>query len=93
VLPRAPDAAEAAVAAGERDAALLARLLQSEIAKARRAEIDYAELCDPETLRGAPARLEGPVLVALAVFMRPASGAGRGVRLLDNRVLRPPPDA
>jgi pantoate--beta-alanine ligase len=93
VLSRALDAAEAAVAAGERDAALLTRLLQTEIAKAPRAEIDYAELCDPETLRSAPARLDGPVLAALAVFMRPASGAGSGVRLLDNRVLRPPSDA
>ena len=93
VLARALGAAEAAVAAGERDAALLTGLLRSEIAKAPRVEIDYAELCDPETLRSAPARLEGPVLAALAVFMRPASGAGQGVRLLDNRVLRPPPDA
>jgi pantoate--beta-alanine ligase len=92
VLARALDAAEAAVAAGERDAARLARLLEAEIARAPRAEIDYAELRDPETLCSAPARLEGPVLAALAVFMRPASGAGPGVRLLDNRVLRPPPD-
>jgi pantoate--beta-alanine ligase len=92
VLARALDAAEAAVAAGEREAVLLARLLRTEIAKAPRAEIDYAELRDPQTLRSAPARLEGPVLAALAVFMRPTSGAGPGVRLLDNRVLRPPPE-
>jgi len=93
VVARALDAAEAAVATGERDAARLARLLRSEIAKAPRAEIDYAELRDPETLHAAPARLDGPVLAALAVVMRPASGAGPGVRLLDNRLLRPPPDA
>jgi pantoate--beta-alanine ligase len=92
-LVRALDAAQAAVAAGERDAARLVRLLEVEIARAPRAEIDYAELRDPETLRSAPARLEAPVLAALAVFMRPTSGAGTGVRLLDNRVLRPPPDA
>jgi pantoate--beta-alanine ligase len=93
VLARALAAAEAAVAAGERDAARLTRLLEAEIAKAPRAEIDYAELRDPETLRSAPPRLEGPVLAALAVFMRPACGAGVGVRLLDNRVLRARPDA
>ncbi len=92
VLVRALDAAEAAVAAGERDAALLTRLLRGEIARAPRAAIDYVELRDPETLHGAPARLDGPVLAALAVVMRPASGPGPGVRLLDNRVLRPPPD-
>ena len=44
VLARALDAAEAAVAAGERDAARLARLLEAEIAKAPRAEIDYHKI-------------------------------------------------
>ncbi len=38
-------------------------------------------------------RISTTMLAALAVFMRPASGAEPGVRLLDNRVLRPPPDA
>ncbi|HEY5657122.1 MAG TPA: pantoate--beta-alanine ligase [Myxococcota bacterium] len=93
VLARALDAAEAAVAAGERDAARLVRLLEAEIAKAPRAEIDYAELRDPQTLRSAPAQLTGPTLAALAVFLRPAAGAGAGVRLLDNRVLHPQPGA
>ena len=54
------------------------------------AEIDYAELRDPESLELAPARLEGPTLLALAVdFARDPSGAGTPVRLIDNRILEP----
>jgi len=37
-----------------------------------------------------PTRIEGPTLLALAVFMRSAEGAT--VRLIDNRVLQPPHD-
>jgi pantoate--beta-alanine ligase len=88
VLPRALDAAESAVRAGERDAARLLAGVQREIAKAPRAEIDYAELRDPHSLAPAPPRLAGPTLLALAVFLRPAEGgAGSPVRLIDNRVL------
>jgi pantoate--beta-alanine ligase len=90
VLVRALDAAEAALAAGERRSAHLLALVRAEIAKAPRAELDYAELRDPVTLSSAPARLEGPALLALAVFLRPPSeGAQDSVRLIDNRVLRP----
>jgi pantoate--beta-alanine ligase len=88
VLVRALDAAESAVAAGECDAERLLALVRAELAAAPRAEIDYAELRDPATLAPAPARLAGPALLALAVFARPpASGEGRTVRLIDNRVL------
>ena len=87
-LVRALDAAEAAVARGERDRdALLARVC-SEIGEASLAEIDYAELRDPDSLEPAPARLAGPTLLALAVEFRPGpGGGGKTVRLIDNRVL------
>ena len=88
VIARALDAAESAVRAGERDAARLLEGVRREIAKSPRAEIDYAELRDPASLAPAPARLEAPTLLALAVFMRPQdAGAGEPVRLIDNRVL------
>ena len=90
VLVRALDAAEAAVASGERDGARVQALVRAEITAAPRAEIDYAELRDPITLATAPAQLDGPALLALAVFVRPPpSGDGRSVRLIDNRVLHP----
>ncbi|TMA35959.1 MAG: pantoate--beta-alanine ligase [Deltaproteobacteria bacterium] len=89
-LVRALDAAEAAVAAGERVTERLLALVRAELAAAPRAETDYAELRDPTTLAPAPARLAGPVLLALAVFMRPPNGSeGKTVRLIDNRVLHP----
>ncbi|MDH3211259.1 MAG: pantoate--beta-alanine ligase [Myxococcales bacterium] len=91
VLSRALAAVERAVAADERDTARLLHLVRSEIEKAPRAEIDYAELRDPESLEPVPPRLSGPALVALAVWLRPAvRGSGPGVRLIDNRVLHPP---
>ena len=90
VLVRALDAAQQALAAGERDAQALLGLVRAEIGKAPRAEIDYAELRDPQSLASAPSSLEGPTLLALAVFLRPAAGCeGAAVRLIDNRVLRP----
>jgi len=91
-LVRALDAAEAAVAAGERDAARLLHVARTEIEKSARAVIDYAELRDPETLKPAPASLESETLLALAVFMRPVDGGEGGVRLIDNRVLAPSRD-
>jgi len=87
-LARALDAAERAVAAGETSGARLLRLVAREIGRAPRAEIDYAELCDPETLEPSPDPLAGPALLALAVRFRAPDGAA-GVRLIDNRVLRP----
>jgi pantoate--beta-alanine ligase len=91
VLSRALAAAEAAVRAGERDGRSLLGLARAEIARAPRARIDYLELRDPDSLAPAPERLEGPTLLALAVFLEPAGGEGEiAVRLIDNRVLRPP---
>jgi len=88
VLRRALLAAEAAVAAGERDTAALLALVRRELDKAPLAELDYAELRDPDTLEPAPPRLAGPALLALAVRF-PAPSGPRGVRLIDNTVLRP----
>jgi len=88
-LVRALDAAESAVAAGERSAGRLLSLVHAELAAAPRAEIDYAELRDATTLAPAPAQLAGPALLALAVLLRPAADGGRTVRLIDNRVLHP----
>ena len=43
------------------------------------------------TYAEAPARLTAPALLALAVFARsPSRGEAGVVRLIDNRVLRPP---
>jgi pantoate--beta-alanine ligase len=86
-LGRALRAAESAAAAGERSAEALLALVRREIAKEPLAELDYAELRDPESLETSPARLAGPALLALAVRFPAASGA-RGVRLIDNTVLR-----
>ncbi len=87
VLVQALDAVEAAVAAGERGAPALLELAGKQIARAPAVQLDYAELRDPETL-GAVPQITGPTLLALAATF-PAAAAGR-VRLLDNRVLRPP---
>jgi pantoate--beta-alanine ligase len=87
-LSRALDAAERAAAAGERDAACLLRLAEAEIEKAARAEIDYVELRDPESLAPSPPRLAGSALLALAVWFRTEPGPTQAkVRLIDNRVL------
>ncbi len=89
-LVRALDAAERAVAAGERKATALLHIVRTELGKAPSARVDYAELRDPESLAPAPARLSGRTLLALAVFMDPPEGSGAAsVRLIDNRVLDP----
>jgi len=88
VLVRAIQAAERAVAAGERSAdALLERVCKT-IEEAPQASLDYAELRDPEHLAEAPQELDAPTLLALAVHFAPdADGQGADVRLIDNRVL------
>jgi len=86
VLVRALDAAEAAVAGGERDRERLLALVREQIAAAPRARIDYAELRDAHSLALAPERLDDPTVLALAVFV---DSAPQPVRLIDNRVLHP----
>ena len=85
-LVRALDAAEAAVASGERSAAALLETVRKEIDRAPHASLDYAELRDPATLAELAA-IDGPALLALAVrFPAPRAASGE-VRLIDNRVL------
>ncbi len=90
VLSLALDAAEAAISAGETDAEVILELARKELGAAPRAELDYAELCEPETLEPSPSRLEAPALLALAVRFPPLPEVGGPpVRLIDNRVLYP----
>jgi pantoate--beta-alanine ligase len=85
-LVRALDAAESAVAAGERRGDAVLAAAREAIEKAPLARLDYAELRDPETLAPAPERLAGAALLALAAFLPRRDGQGE-VRLIDNRVL------
>lgn len=87
-LVRALDAAEAAVASGERSAASVLETARKEIGRAPHADLDYADLRDPDTL--APVdRIDAPVLLALAVRYPAPRAAGGTIRLIDNRVLAP----
>jgi pantoate--beta-alanine ligase len=87
-LVRALEAAERAVAAGERGRDALLQVVRGEIGKAPQAELDYAELRDPDSLEVAPETLVAPTLLALAVrFPRGEGRDGQNVRLIDNRLL------
>lgn len=91
-LVRALEAAEQAVAAGERRRGALLHLVKTELEKAPLAQIDYVELRCPESLAEAPEGLCAPTLLALAVFFdAPEGEPGARVRLIDNRVLHPLP--
>jgi len=74
-------AAEAAVAAGERDSAAILAAARAPIAAQPEARIDYLELRDAADLTPI-GRLEGPAVLAMAVFVG-------STRLIDNRVLAP----
>jgi pantoate--beta-alanine ligase len=94
-LVRALDAAEAAVASGERDAARILQRASAEIDKAPLARIDYVELRDADSLGPVADALVDSALLALAVYFdsperdSPDRGAREAVRLIDNRVLDP----
>jgi pantoate--beta-alanine ligase len=93
VIVRGLDAAEAAVADGERSREVLLAIVRGEIANAPQASLDYAELRDPDSLETAPDRLSGCTLLAIAVHFAPdPSGEGADVRLIDNRLLLEPRD-
>ena len=74
-------AAEAVVAAGERDPAAIVAAARAPIAAQPAARIDYVELRDADDLTPID-QLDRPAVLALAVFV----GA---TRLIDNRVLGP----
>jgi len=89
-LVRALDAAEGAMAAGERAAAQLLERARAEIEKAPLARIDYVALRDAASLAPVADELVDPALLALAVwFDAPDRGGRDAVRLIDNRVLDP----
>ena len=80
-LPRALGAAAQLVTAGEaRARAVLARV-EAEIGGEPRAKLEYAALCDPDTLEDVT-DVKASALLALAVWVG-------GVRLIDNRLLVP----
>ena len=80
-VPRALDAAEAAVARGETRAAAIVEAATGAIAEQPQARLEYAEARDPNTLEEVEA-VNAPTLLALAVWVG-------SVRLIDNRVLVP----
>jgi pantoate--beta-alanine ligase len=99
-LVRALDAAEAAVAVGERDSERLLQLATAEIDKAPLARIDYVELRAADSLGPVGEKLVDSALLALAVYFdsserdsserdSPDRGAREAVRLIDSRVLDP----
>lgn len=81
-LVRALDAAEACVAAGERDTVALVDAATAVIAREPRARAEYVVAVDPETLAPA-AEISGPVVLALAVWIG-------STRLIDNRQITVP---
>ena len=85
MLSQALRAAEAAVALGERDPAVLAATMRAQIATAPLAVLDYAEVVDADALRpaerlGSRGPSAGRYLAALAVRFG-------GTRLIDNATL------
>ncbi|HWP59862.1 MAG TPA: pantoate--beta-alanine ligase [Candidatus Acidoferrales bacterium] len=79
-LHRALELAGVLVRRGERNGESLLAAVRSEIAREPRARLDYAELCDPETLQPV-GEVNGAALLALAVWIGKA-------RLIDNVILR-----
>jgi pantoate--beta-alanine ligase len=78
-IPRALDAARAAVAAGERSAAVIAGIAAQEIGHEPLARIEYLDVRNPDTLQPVH-HLDGPTLLATATWVG-------DVRLIDNVVL------
>jgi pantoate--beta-alanine ligase len=79
-IPKALQAGEAAIAAGERDPSKILRAARQVLEEEPLLRVDYVELVDTTLLQPAP-RVAGEILLAVAVF----AGA---VRLIDNTVLR-----
>jgi pantoate--beta-alanine ligase len=80
-VPDAINAATAAVADGERAAAVLAGLVGMEVGRQPMARVEYIDLRDPDTLQPVY-HLEGPTLLAVAIWIG-------DVRLIDNIVFSP----
>jgi pantoate--beta-alanine ligase len=73
--------ARARIQAGERDTAAIAEHMRGIVEAAGPAQIDYISVVDPHSLQPVQ-RVEGPVLIALAVKIGPA-------RLIDNLLMDP----
>jgi len=81
VLYRSLRAAQEAVGSGVRDIDRILTQVRETIAQEPLVRLQYAELCDPETL--APVEhVNGPTLLALAAHVG-------GTRLIDNIILKP----
>jgi len=78
-IPKALEAAEAAVAAGEKDGAKVVRAAQAVLEQDPMLRVDYVALVDTDRLEPAE-RMDGERLLALAVYAGP-------VRLIDNVLL------
>jgi pantoate--beta-alanine ligase len=82
--------AQQRVQSGERESATILEAVRKKLGEATLASIDYAELRDPASLELVGPRIEGPILLAIAMqFSADPDGAGAPVRLIDNRVLEP----
>jgi pantoate--beta-alanine ligase len=80
-IPRALEAASAAIAAGERDPARVVEAARAILEAEPLLRVDYVELVDTETMQPV-ATAEGEMLLAVAAF------SGR-TRLIDNTVILP----
>ena len=80
-LSRALNEAKGMVQGGERRPAVILQKVQKIIAQEKSARLEYASLCDPETLEEVT-EISGPTLLALAVWVGE-------VRLIDNSILVP----
>mgnify|MGYP005839131471 FL=1 len=78
-LSRALGEAERMVHEGEKRGAVILEAVKKRLSSDGELRIDYAELCDPETLESVT-EIRGPTLLALAAFVG-------HTRLIDNRVL------
>lgn len=81
-LNRALKEADQLATKGERRGQAILEKVKERIGSNGELRIDYAQLCDPETLEDV-FELKGPTLLALAVFVG-------NTRLIDNRVLNAP---
>jgi pantoate--beta-alanine ligase len=81
VLHRMLKAAEDAVRGDERNAKMIQEKMNRVLNEAPLAELDYAELADPDSLQPKET-VDGPTLIALAVRFGE-------VRLIDNAVISP----
>ena len=83
VLNKSLRAARAMLAGGETDAKIVRSSIQNAIQSEPLAKIDYVEVVNSESLQPV-ARIEGPVLVALAVFFWKKRGLSTTSRSIQN---------